>query len=56
MKLEKDGLVKTINKIHSLGHLTLHLGLLRAIKLKNFKQGASNLWHARFQMAVLSAH
>jgi hypothetical protein len=36
MKLDKDGLVKTIKIIHSLGHLTLHLGLLQAIKLKDF--------------------
>jgi hypothetical protein len=32
MKLDKDGLVKTIKIIHSLGHLKLHLGLLQAIK------------------------
>jgi hypothetical protein len=32
MKLDKDGLVKTIKITNSLGHLKLHLGLLQAIK------------------------
>jgi hypothetical protein len=32
MKLDKDGLVKTIKTTNSLGHLTLPLGLLQATK------------------------
>jgi hypothetical protein len=39
--------VKTIKKINSLGHLKHHLGLLRAIKFKNFR---STKWDHR--MAV----